>query len=96
MKMKTKVLIVKVLLVALFVGVFCAVGYLEHNYTRRDCVVIESTDDGIMVEDTAGYTWYYEGVSYPVGTRVDLKMYDNVTSAWIDDDVIKKVVVRGE
>ena len=78
--MKVKVLIAKVLLVVLFMGAFCTIGYIEHNYTRRDCVVIDSTDDSIMVEDTAGYTWYYEGVSYPVGTKVDLKMYDNITS----------------
>ena len=88
--------IARCLIVVLFISMFCAVGYIEHNYTRRDCVVISSTDTGIMVEDTAGYTWYCEGVSYPVGTRVDLKMYDNITSAWIDDDIIKKVVVRGE
>lgn len=88
--------IASLMVVVIFIGMLFGVGYIEHNYTRRDCVVINSTDEGIMVEDTAGYTWYCEGVSYPVGTRVDLKMYDNITSAWIDDDIIKKVVVRGE
>jgi hypothetical protein len=50
----------------------------------------------MLIEDGCGFTWYYEGEGYEVGTVVDLKMYDNITSAYIDDDIIKEVVVRGE
>lgn len=85
-----------VLMVALFVGMLLGVGYIEHNYTRKDCVVINSTDTGMLIEDGCGFTWYWEGEGYEVGTIVDLKMYDNITSAYVDDDIIKAVVVRGE
>ena len=91
-----KKVVCNVLVVILFVGMLFGVGYIEHNYTRKDCVVIGSTDTGMLIEDVCGFTWYWEGESYEVGTVVDLKMYDNITSAYIDDDVIKEVVVRGE
>lgn len=71
---------------------FCVCCYVEHNYTRDYCVVTDVTEQGIEIEDQGGELWFYETTEHFVeGDVVDLKMYDNCTSAYIYDDVIKSV-----
>ena len=82
----------KILIAVLILGLFCGACYIEHNYTRTDCEVIEASSMGALIEDRCGFTWYYEGEGFEVGDLVDLKMHDNFTSSNIDDDEIKKVV----
>ena len=83
-----------VLVIMLLVGMFCGASYYEHNYTRQDCVVVEASPTGAIFEDRCGFTWYWEEEGFEVGDVVDLKMYDNCSSAYIDDDEIKKVIKR--
>ena len=76
----------------LLVGMFCGASYYEHNYTREDCVVIEASPTGAIFEDKCGFTWYVECEGYKVGDEADLKMYDNCTVSYIDDDEVKDLV----
>lgn len=85
-----------VLVVLLLCMLFCGASYYEHNYTRYDCEVIEATTTGAIFVDRCGWTWYVEGEGYEIGQIADLKMYDSCTSAYIDDDIIKEVVLRVE
>ncbi len=79
----------------LLIGIFCTTLYYEHNYTRRDCVVIEASPVGAIFEDKCGFTWVIKDGGYEIGQIVDLKMHDNCTNTYIYDDVIKKVIKRG-
>ena len=77
------------LVVAIILGLCCTVGYIEYNYTRHDCVVVEASPTGAIFEDECGFTWYVECEGYQVGDKADLKMYNNGTDSCIDDDEVK-------
>ena len=89
-----KKIMAMVMVVLVIAGLFAVVSYIEHNYTRKDCTVIASTESGMLIEDTCGFTWYWEGESYPVGTKVDLHMYTDVTTSYVFDDEIIGVRVQ--
>ena len=78
-------------LVAIMVllGMYCVVGYIECNYTRQDCVVVEATETGATFADKCGFTWYVDCEGYEVGDKADLKMYNNHTDNCIDDDEVR-------
>lgn len=82
----------KVLTVVLIVGLFCVAGYVECNYTRQDCVVVEATETGAIFVDKCGFTWYVECEGYQVGDVADLKMYNNHTDNCITDDEVRDLV----
>lgn len=84
----------KILIVVVLLGLFCGVSYCEHNYIRYNCKVIEASPYSAILEDRSGWTWTVEGEGYEIGQIVDLKMHDNFTSAYIDDDIIKKVIKK--
>lgn len=73
----------------------CVCSYVEHHYTRKDCVVVETEGQLVTVEDTVGYTWCYEveGEAPSVGTVVDVHMFTNLTDNTIYDDEIVGVRV---
>ena len=81
-----------VLVIMLLVGMFCGASYYEHNYTRKDCVVVEASPTGAIFEDKCGFTWYVDCEGYEVGDKADLKMYDNGTASRVDDDEVKGLV----
>ena len=78
-----------VLVIMLLVGMFCGASYYEHNYTRKDCVVVEASPTGAIFEDKCGFTWYVDCEGYEVGDKADLKMYNNCTNNCIDDDEVR-------
>ena len=84
----------KILIAVLLLAMFCGACYCEHNYTRYDCIVTQACEAGAIFEDRCGWTWFVEGEGYEVGQIADLKMHDNLTSAYIDDDIIKKVIKK--
>ena len=84
----------KILVAILIIGAFYGVSYYEHNYTRHNCEVIAATEYGAIFEDECGFTWMVEGEGYKVGQIADIKMYDNLTHSYIDDDEIKKVIIK--
>ena len=82
----------RILTLLVFISLVGVAGHFEHNYTRDNCVAVEVTDTGVIFEDRCGFTWYWEEEGFELGDVVDLKMYDNYSSAYIDDDEIKKVI----
>ena len=85
------------MLIAVVVGMFCAVGYYEHNYTREDCEVVRVENGIATFEDQCGYRWNWEieeNEYFEVGDFVDLKMFDNGSTSYIQDDEITKVVFK--
>lgn len=81
------------ILVSLLIPMLCGANYIEHNYTRKNCVVIEVHNNNIKVKDNRGFEWSFNGEGFSVGDIVDLKMHDNTTTIHFDDiikDVIKK------
>jgi hypothetical protein len=84
----------KILIAVLLLAGFGVASYYEHNYTRKDCEVIEASAGGAILVDACGFTWAVEGEGYEVGQIADLKMHNSYTSGCIDDDVIKKVVIK--
>jgi hypothetical protein len=98
-----KKIIGKILVAVLLVGMFCGASYYEHNYTRKDCKVTDKNDAVIEFTDKCGWTWVWcaeseEDIelyqSLEVGNHIDVKMYDNFTSANIDDDEITKIIKK--
>lgn len=86
----------RVLFGLLVAGAVFACGYGESNYTRKDCKVIDVTDEGYIIEDTCGYTWFWDEGDFAEGDTVDMKMNINGTIGDIDDDIIKSVkLVKG-
>ena len=88
----------RILFGLLVAGAVFACGYGESNYIRKDCKVIEVTDEGCVIEDTCGYTWFWDDSEFAEGDTVDMKMNINGTISDIDDDIIKsvKLAKRGD
>ena len=83
----------KGLLTVILVGGLVFGCYTEHNYTKPNCKVINATEQDILIEDLQGNLWAFEGAhTFKVGDCVKMKMFDNGTEGYVDDDVIKSVV----
>ena len=52
--------------------------------------MVEINYETVIVEDTCGFLWEFQGVGYSIGDKVDLQMNDNCTSS-IQDDIIISV-----
>ena len=81
------------IIISLLVPMLCGANYIEHNYIRENCIVIEAHNNNIKVKDKSGFIWSFNGEGFFIGDIVDLKMYDNTTTTHFDDiikDVIKK------
>ena len=93
-----KKIIVGLLIVAGFIGV----SYIEHNYTKQYCEVTDKNDAYIEFVDSLNGTWVWNAETeeeieiykaLEVGDRIDVKMFDNLTSANVEDDIIKKIII---
>lgn len=76
-----------IIAMVLFLGMLCAVGYIETHYTRKDCEVIAVG----RVEDRCGFVWECDTEGHRVGDRVNLKMHTNGTDGTIYDDYVLDV-----
>ena len=97
-----KNVVAKILLVALFIGACVGALYYEHNYTRTDCLITDKNDTIIEFKDTCGFNWVWcaetdEDIelyqALEIGGKIDVKMFDNLTSHCIDDDEIKEIKI---
>lgn len=79
------------IVILLIVCMCCVIGYYEHNYTRPNCEVTQICDGIVTVVDETGETWDFKAKGYNVGDIIELKMYDNNTSAYVYDDIVKGV-----
>lgn len=66
-------------------------GYVEHNYTLKDCEVIKVYQDKTVVEDQSGNLWEFVSNNYTPGVYVDLKMHTNFTHETFTDDIVVDV-----
>lgn len=85
----------KIIIAVLLTGLIFGASYYEHNYTRENCKVTQANDGWATITDNCGMAWDYENRNLRVGDIVDLKMHDSNTSSYIKDDVIRKVVLKG-
>lgn len=72
-------------------AIIFAIGKLEsnsHYYTRKDCEVVKVDGYTISVEDDMGRWWKFEGEGFEVGDRVDVEMWDGLTSSIKDDQIV--------
>lgn len=81
----------KIAMITIILSVVMCISYIEHNYIRPNCEVTQICDGIVTVIDETGETWDFIAKGYKVGDYVDLKMYDNYTSAYIGDDIVKGV-----
>lgn len=85
----------KIVIAVLVVCGLWAMGNVEHHYTRKNCRVIEVTENWVKFEDYGKEVWAFgNDGSFEVGDRADLKMYDNKTGSYIYDDEIVKVIKK--
>lgn len=85
----------KIIGFVLIICALCFVGYYEHNYTRKDCEIIQVNNGIVTFEDKCGLCWNWEiepNEYFEIGECVDLKMYDNCSSGYVHDDEITKVI----
>lgn len=76
-------------------GIFAYASYTEHNYTRKDCQIMEISNGLITIEDSVGYEWnMLDNGEFAVGDKVSVKMNDNGTPNIIADDIILKIEKR--
>ena len=85
MKMK------KIIMTIAIITVVLGGGYHEHNYIRPNCEVTQVCDGIVSAIDETGEVWDFKASGYKVGDIIDLKMYDNNTSAYIYDDIVKGI-----
>ena len=85
----------KILIGGLLLAMVTTVSHAEHNYTRKDCEVIRVENGVVTFEDKCGFYWNWEieeNEYFEVGDFVDLKMNDNCSTSYVDDDVITKII----
>lgn len=81
-----------ILFVVILIGGFCFCSYYEHHYTRENCIVTQVNNSCITVKDKCGFYWDFEDEGFNKGDKVTLKMFDNCTNSYIEDDEIVKVI----
>ena len=84
---RTKEKIKNTVIVLILILLVIVAGYIECNYS----IEAKITDlDGYTYTavDVEGYTWKFEDdVLFPVGTKVKLRIHDNITHSRLDDEV---------
>lgn len=78
------------LVVLFFVVIPGIVGVVETRYTMTSTVVAVE-EDIIVVEDTTGNVWSFEGDDFRTGDEVVVTFFTNHTDGTRQDDEIKKV-----
>lgn len=77
----------------ILIGGFCFCSYYEHHYTRENCVVTKVENNVITVKDKCDYFWEFESdKGFAKGDKVNLKMFDNCSDCYVEDDEIVKVI----
>ena len=85
----------KNILIAFFaVAVAGCVSSYEHNYTKKNCEVIQINDGIATIEDGCGFVWDIDADGLEVGEVVNLRVNDNNTINNVNDDIIIKVVKK--
>ena len=87
-------MVAAMLIIIIFGGVTIA-RVLQNKYIREGVVVVTHTsNEEVIVVDTAGNEWGFYGVGYEEGDTVTMTMDNNNTDNIINDDIIKNVTVN--
>ena len=65
-------------------------GFAETHYSHT-AIVSEVDGDEILIEDSTGNLWEYEGEGYKVGDKLKVTFYTNLTDNTKRDDIITKI-----
>lgn len=84
-----KTIALALLLAVLATVVMYVVAYVDTNYERKGCKVVDSRGGYTTAEDPQGHLWTFKGDYFKVGDRVDLRMNTNGTNTIYDDIVIQ-------
>lgn len=77
----------------ILIGGFCFCNYYEHHYTRDECIVTRIENNVVTVKDKCNFIWEFESdEELSKGDKVKLKMFDNCSDSYIEDDEIVKVI----
>lgn len=80
-----------ILVIFLFIVMPGIAGYVESHYTKKDCTIVEITEDYVVAVDVYGdeWSWWIDETDLEVGDVVDLKMYNGHTDFnEYDDEVV--------
>ena len=92
----------KIMVIVFIVSCFVGVSYIEHNYTKQYCEVTNKNDAYIEFVDSLGDTWVWNAETeedievykaLEIGNKINVKMFDNLTSTNVEDDIIKKIII---
>ena len=78
----------------LLIIMLVSVSHYEHNYTRKNCKVININGSTATIEDEGAFIWDAITNAVKIGDIVNLKMNDNNTINYIDDDIITKIIKK--
>lgn len=82
-----------IIIAIILIGCYCLCSYYEHHYTRENCIVIRVENNTVTVKDKCDFVWEFEGTEgFTEGDKVNLKMFDNCSDCYIEDDEIVKVI----
>ena len=82
------------LIVTIFGGAIIA-KLIDNNYIREGVVVAtHASNEEVIILDTIGNEWCFDGVGYEEGDTVTMTMDNNNTDNIINDDIIKNVTVN--
>ena len=92
----------RIIIILLIAIMFLGINYYEHNYTRKECKVLAKCDGIITIVDSCGYEWKWLAEtekewdlysSINICDNVSIRMFDNCTSGYIQDDEITKIIL---
>lgn len=89
--MKAKKLFKGAIITGMLVNLISIGGYYDTHYTKKDCKVIATAGNTVIIEDPQGHIWHYEGTGFSQNETLTLKMHTNYTDNFIDDDVIETI-----
>lgn len=80
----------KIVLGVMLIVMVIATSYMQNFYTLKDCTVYQINDGYASVEDFCGWAYDFKANDLKVGDVVELKMHNNYTERYINDDIVKE------
>lgn len=79
-----------ILVLFLFIIMPGIAGYIETHYTKKDCTIVEITENYAVAVDAYGdeWAWAIEGTELKIGDKVNLKIYNGHTDFNMYDDEV--------
>ena len=88
-----KSLISGVVAMAIFCIGLSVISYYETHYTMQATVVDIETNDTVLIEDTTGNLWAFEGKGFKINDEVNVKFYNAESTFTRKDDEVMEVVL---